>query len=171
MIVERYWLPRLIRIELMLTPKDHSALTPWNISTFKSLNFQNSLSHEPQNLRNPDQQFIDRVWEVLTKRSPDATPVAWKIAPFFFCTCQDHLLENINNSVTEFGIVAIPRFMNLSSKAYLGRLVVSVALMFSFGVAWIIAQWFESRDSFVLYGNYLSQISLKSPYTIERLSY
>ena len=61
--------------------------------------------------------------------------------------------------------------MNLSSKAYLGRLVVSVTLMFSFGVAWIIAQWFESRDSFVLYGNYLSQISLQPPYTIERSSY
>ena len=61
--------------------------------------------------------------------------------------------------------------MNLSSKAYLGRLVVSVALMFSFGVAWIIAQWFESRDSFVLYANYLSQISLQPLYTIERSSY
>ena len=70
---------------------------------------------------------------------------------FFLCTCQDHFLENTNtvSSVTEFGIVAIPKFMNLSSKAYLGRLVVSVArLLFSFGVAWIIAQWFESRDYF-----------------------
>ena len=56
--------------------------------------------------------------------------------------------KHLHSSVTEFEIAAIPRFMNLSGKAYLGRLVVSIALLFSFGVAWIIAQWFEWRDSF-----------------------